>query len=148
MMLKARVLSTGKTAAGVEVPEALVTTLGSGRHPKVRVTVRGYTFRSSIGSMGGRFMLPMTADTRERAGVSPGDEVELDIEVDNEPRAVEVPPELAAGLAQDEAAARFFEGLSYSNQRRVVEPIHAAKAAETRARRIEKALAGLRAGRI
>ncbi len=148
MLLKARVLSAGKTAAGVVVPEEFVAALGSGRHPRVRVTVRGYSFRSSIAFMGGRFMLPMTAETREHAGVACEDEVELDIEIDNEPREVEVPPDLASALKQDEAARRFFEALSYSNKRRVVEPIQAAKAAETRARRIEKATAGLRAGRI
>ena len=148
MRLKARVLSSGKTAAGVVVPEEFVAALGSGRHPRVRVTVRGYSFRSSIAFMGGRFMLPMTAETRERAGVAREDEVELDIEVDNEPREIEVPADLASALEQDDTARRFFEALSYSNKRRVVEPIQAAKAAETRARRIEKAMAGLRAGRI
>ena len=148
MLLKARILSAGKTAAGIVVPEEFVAALGSGRHPRVRVTVRGHSFRSSIAFMGGRFMLPMTAETRERAGVAAGDEVELDVEVDNEPREVEVPVDLASALSQDEVARRFFETRSYSNKRRWVEPILAAKAAETRARRIEKAIAGLRDGRV
>src|ERR1700694_5993480 len=84
----------------------------------------------------------MTAETRERAGVTAGDEVE--IELDLAPREVEVPVDFATGLAGDDVALRSFEALSYSNKRRLVIPVEAAKAAETRLRRIEKTVAALR----
>ncbi len=147
MRLRARIHSTGKTAAGVVVPDEFVEALGAGRHPKVRVTVGAYTFRSSIASMGGRFMLPMTAETREHAGVAAGDEIDLDVEPDTEPRHVVVPDDLASALAQDEAARRAFDALSYSNKRRLVIPIESAKTADTRRRRVEKTVAALGEGR-
>ena len=148
MRLRTRIEQTGKTAAGVVVPDEIVAGLGSGRHPRVRVTIGGYTFRSSIASMGGRFLLPMTADTRGRASVAAGNEVDLDIELDDEPREVEVPADLAAALDRDKAARRRFGALSYSNQRRIVIPIESAKTEETRRRRVERAVADLRDGRV
>lgn len=67
MRLRAEIERTGRTSAGVVVPDECVTAMGPSRHPRVRVTLGGYTFRSSIGVMGGRFLLPMTAET-PRAG--------------------------------------------------------------------------------
>lgn len=148
MQLRARIERTGKTTAGVVVPDEFVAALGSGRHPRVRVTLGSYTFRSSIASMGSRFMLPMTAETRDHAGVAAGDEVELDIELDGEAREVEVPADLAAALNRDDAARRRFEALSYSNKRRLVIQIESAKTEETRQRRIEKTVAALHDGRV
>lgn len=146
MRLRARIESSGKTTAGVVVPDDFVAALGPSRHPRVRVTVGGHTFRSSIASMGGRFMLPMTADTRSRAGVAAGDEVDLDIVLDEEPREVEVPADLVAALEGDAAAKRAFDALSYSGKRRLVIPIESAKSEETRRRRIERTVAGLHDG--
>lgn len=147
MRLRAKIESTGKIAAGIVVPDEFVAALGSSRHPRVRVTLGSYMFRSSIASMGGRFMLPMTAGTRDHAGVAAGDAVELDIELDDEPREVEVPADLAAALDRDDAARRHFDALSYSNKRRLVIPIESAKTEETRQRRIEKSVAALHDGR-
>ena len=90
-------------------------------------------------------MLPLSAEHREAAGVTAGQEVEVDVEVDDAPREVEVPEDLLAALAADEAARAAFEKLSYSNKRRIVLSVEGAKAAETRARRIDKALAELHA---
>jgi uncharacterized protein YdeI (YjbR/CyaY-like superfamily) len=59
-----------------------------------------------------------------------------------------VPPDFAAALDQDPAARRFFDGLSYSNKRRFTLPIEEAKSAETRERRIAKAVSQLREGRL
>jgi uncharacterized protein YdeI (YjbR/CyaY-like superfamily) len=92
-------------------------------------------------------MLPVSAEVRERAGVAAGDEVEVDIALDNQPREVVVPPDFADALDRDAGARRFFDGLSYSNKNRFVLSIEAAKTAETRQRRIEKAVATLREGR-
>jgi len=147
MLLRAKILAAGKTAAGIVVPDDFVAALGTSRHPRVRVSVNGHTFRSSIASMGGVFMLPMTAATRAQTGVAAGSEVEFDIELDLDPRVVEVPADLAAALTADAAAKRAFNALSYSNQRRLVIPIESAKADDTRRRRVEKTVAGLREGR-
>ena len=109
----------------------------------MRVTVNGYEYRSSIASMGGRFMLGLSAEVRAGAGVSAGDEIELDLQLDDAPREVEVPDDLAQALAASPSAQRAFEALSYSNRRRLVLAVEAAKAAETRQRRIAKTVADL-----
>jgi Bacteriocin-protection, YdeI or OmpD-Associated/Domain of unknown function (DUF1905) len=141
-----RVELNGKTATGIEVPADVVTGLGAGRRPAVRATINGFTYRTSVGTMGGRFLLPVSAQIRAGAGVAAGDEVDVDLEPDTEPRIVTVPADLAAALDADPAAQRAFAGLSYSQQLRYVQPVEDAKTAETRQRRIGKVLSGLRAG--
>jgi Bacteriocin-protection, YdeI or OmpD-Associated/Domain of unknown function (DUF1905) len=137
----------GKTATGIPVPEQVVTSLGSSKRPPVRVTINGHTYRSTLASRGGQFMLPLSAENRTSAGVAAGDEVEVDIELDTAPREVTVPPDLAEALEREVDAKRYFEGLSYSQKQRHVLPIEQAKTAETRQRRIDKALSMLREGR-
>ena len=137
----------GKTATGIRVPPEVVASLGSHKRPAVRVTLNGHTYRSTIAPLGGEFMLPVSADVREAAGVAAGDEVDVDVELDTEPREVTVPPDFAEALDGDADARRFFDGLSYSNKRRHVLSIEEAKTAETRQRRIAKALSTLREGK-
>ncbi len=134
----------GKTATGIQVPAEIVADLGQGKHPTVRVTIKGYTYRSSIASMGGKFMLPVSAEVRLKAGVAANDEIDVDIESDTEPRDVTIPPDFTDALDSDGAAKRSFDGLSYSNKRRYVLSIEGAKTAETRQRRIAKAVSELR----
>lgn len=98
--------------------------------------------------MGGRFMLGVSAKVREWAGVSGGDKVDIDIELDTEPREVIVPLDFAAALKRDVDARRVFDGLSITKNQRFVLPIEDAKTDETRLRRIEKAVSALREGRI
>jgi hypothetical protein len=148
MHFRAVIKGTGKTAAGIEVPDDVVAGLGAGRKPPVRVTINGHTYRSSVAVMGGVFMVGVNNEFRRTSGVAPGDEVDIDIEVDTEPREVVVPPDLVAALDADPEARSFFESLSYSNKRRIVEPIVDAKAPDTRQRRIEKSVAGLHDHRI
>jgi hypothetical protein len=148
MRFRATIELSGKTATGIEVPEEVVAGLGNSRRPAVRATISGYTYRSSVGSMGGRFLLPISAEVRDRAGVAAGDEVDVDLELDAEPREVTVPPDLAEALGRDPEAKRFFEGLSYSAKQRVVLPIEGAKTAATRQRRLDKAIDQLRAERV
>jgi len=143
MRFRALIQGTGKSAAGIEVPDEVVEALSSSRKPPVRVTINGHTYRSSIASMGGVFMVGVTNEFRRESGVAAGDTVDIDIELDTEPREVVVPADLSAALGADPEAQAFFDGLSYSNKRRIVEPIVAAKAPETRQRRIEKSVAGL-----
>ena len=137
----------GKTATGIQVPDAVVADLGGGKRPAVRVTINGYTYRSTVATMGGVFMLPVSAEVRAGAGVQAGDDVDVDIERDNEPREVVVPPDFAAALDGDADAKRFFDGLSYSHKQRHVLSIEGAKTSETRERRIAKAVEMLRQGR-
>lgn len=137
----------GKTATGIRVPPEVVEGLGSGKRPAVLVTIHGYTYRSTIAPMGGLFYLPVRAEVRERAGVAAGDEVEVDVELDTEPREVTVPEDMAAALAADADARHAFDALSYSNKRRIILSIEDAKTAETRQRRIDKAVSSLREGR-
>ena len=94
----------GKTATGIEVPEDVVAALGSGNRPPVTVTIGGHTYRTTVAWMGGRFLIGLSAENRTAAGVAAGDEVDVEIELDAEPREVEVPADLAEALAQDDAA--------------------------------------------
>jgi hypothetical protein len=144
MKFRAVVELSGKSATGIEVPAEVVDALGSGKRPAVRATINGFTYRSSVGSMGGRFLLPVSAQIRAGAGLAAGDEVEVDLELDTEPRTVTVPADLAAALDADPAAQRAFDRLSYSHQLRYVQPIEDAKSAETRQRRIDKTVSELR----
>ena len=147
MKFRGTIELAGKTATGIEVPAAVVAKLGSSRKPAVRVTIKGYTYRSTIATMGGRFMLPISAQVREAAGVAAHDKVEVDVELDTAPREVTVPADFSRALAREAAAKRFFEGLSFSNKQRIVIAIEAAKAPETRQRRIAKWVGSLREGR-
>ena len=147
MKFRASIELAGRTATGIEVPAAVVAKLGSSKKPAVRVTMKGYTYRSTVATMGGRFMLPISSQVREAASVKAGDQVDVHVELDMAPREVTVPADFARALARDAAARRFFEGLSFSNKQRIVISIEAAKAPETRERRIVKAVSGLREGR-
>jgi len=147
MRFHTTILLGGKTATGIQVPADIVTRLGSGKRPAVRVTINGYTYRSTVAVMGGEFMLPVSAEVRENAGIAAGDEVEVSVELDTEPREVAVPADFTDALGRDADARRSFEGLSYSNKRRIVLSIDDAKTAETRRRRIDKAVGNLREGR-
>ena len=144
MKLTTVIKSAGKTAAGIVVPDEFVEGLGGGGRPKVRVTVAGYTYRSSIARMGGTYMLGVSNETRDATGLRPGQTVDFDIELDNEPREVAVPPDLQVALDKDAAVKAAFEKLSYSNKRRVVMPIESIKNAETRARRVQRTVEDLR----
>lgn len=135
----------GKTATGIRVPAEVVAALGPGKRPPVRVTINGYTYRSTVAPLGGAFMLPVSAEVRQGAGVAAGDEVNVDLELDSAPREVAVPPDFAEALDRDAEARRHFEGLSYSNKRRYIISIEEAKTAETRQRRITRAVTELRA---
>jgi hypothetical protein len=146
MKFHGRVELNGKTATGIEVPAEVVTGLGAGKRPAVRARVNGFTYRTSVAPMGGRFLLPVSAQIRAGAGVAAGDEVDVDLEVDTEPRTVSVPADLAVALDTDPAVRRAFDALSYSQQLRYVQPVEDAKAAATRQRRIDKVLSDLRAG--
>jgi Domain of unknown function (DUF1905)/Bacteriocin-protection, YdeI or OmpD-Associated len=146
MRFRTKILPAGKTAAGIEVPAKVVAALGSSKRPPVRATINGYTYRSTVAVMGGKFMLGVSNEVRKNAGVAAGDTVDIDLEVDTQTREVELPPDFAAALARDAKAKKFFEGLSYSKKLRLVIPIDI-KNVETRKERIKQTVEGLREGK-
>jgi hypothetical protein len=142
------ILQSGKTAMGFEVPQEAVDALGAGKRPPVTVTINGYSYRSSIAVLQGRYMIGVSAENRGPAGVTAGNEVEVRLELDTAPREVTMPPDLAAALDAEPAARRTFDALSYSNKSWHTIQVEGAKTPETRARRIEKSIAALREGRL
>jgi len=146
MRFSTTVVLGGKTATGLEVPAEVVTALGAGKRPPVTVTVGGHTYRSTVAPMAGSYWLPLAAEHRVAARVAAGDVVEVDVELDEAPRVVEVPADLAAALDAEPEARRRFDALSFSNQRRHVLAVEGAKADATRARRVASAVAALREG--
>jgi hypothetical protein len=147
MRFRATVELGGKTATGIEVPEEVVTALSSGGRPPVSVTIGGHTYRTTVARMGGRYLVPLSAENRMAAGVAAGDEVDVDIEPDAAPREVEVPADLAEALAGDDAARATFDGLSFSHRKEWVRWVEEAKKPETRATRLTKTVESLRAGK-
>lgn len=142
MRFRTEVELGGKTATGFQVPAEVVEGLGKGKRVPVTVTINGHAYRSTIAPSGGAYYLPLSAENRAGAGVAAGDEIEVEVALDEKPREIAVPDDLAAAL---EAAGKrdAFDALSYSNKRRLVEPIEAAKAPETRQRRVAKVIADL-----
>jgi hypothetical protein len=146
MKFRATVLLEGKTATGFRVPADVVASFDHGKRPPVSVTINGYTYRSTVAAYGDDYLLPLAAEHRAAAGVAAGDEIEVSLELDTAPREVEVPADLASALDADPPARAFFDGLSYSNRRRIVLAVEGAKAPETRVRRIASWVERLRAG--
>jgi hypothetical protein len=147
MKFRATVELGGKTATGIEVPDDVVAVLGSGSRPPVTVTVGGHSYRTTVARMGGRFLVPLSAENRTAAGVAAGDQVDVDIEPDTAPREVEVPPDLAEALAGDDAARATFDGLSFTHRKEWVRWVEEAKKADTRATRLAKTVEALHAGK-
>src|SRR5215211_5464518 len=147
MRFRAKVELGGKTATGISVPDDVVAAIGSGRRPKVQVTVGGHSYRTMVASRGGRYFVPLSKENRAAAGIAAGDEVAVDIEADAEPRTVAVPAYFADALAGDATARGFFDRLSYTHQTEWVRWVEDAKKAETRATRIAKTVESLHAGR-
>jgi hypothetical protein len=145
MRFRTKILAAGKTAAGIEVPAKVVAALGSSKRPPVRATINGFTYRSTVAVMGGKFMLGISNDVRKSAGVEAGETVDVDLELDTEAREVPMPPDFAAALARDAKAKKFFDGLSYSKKLRLVIPIDI-KNVETRKQRIAKTVEQLKKG--
>jgi len=146
MRFRATVQLHGRTATGIQVPDEVVAALGPSKRPPVRVTIGDHTYRSSVASMGGRFMVGISAENRAATGVAAGDEVDVDLDLDTEPRTVTVPPDFAEALDGDHTARKAFDALAYSHQLRHVLAIEGAKTADTRQRRIAKAVTTLRDG--
>ena len=137
----------GKTATGLQVPDEVVAALGPGRRPAVRVTIGGHSYRTTVATMGGRFLVPLSAENRTAAGVAAGDEVEVEIEADTAPREVSLPADLVEAMAADAAVQEFFAALAPSHRKEWVRWVEEAKKPDTRTDRIRKTVDALRAGR-
>lgn len=137
----------GRSATGIPFPAEVVEALGGGKRPAVRVTLNGYTYATTLGSMGGQVLAPLAAEHRTAAGVAAGEEHDVDVELDAAPRTVETPGDLAAALAKDAAATATFEKLAPSHRKEYVRWITEAKKAETRATRVARAVDALRDGK-
>jgi hypothetical protein len=147
MKFRAKLQLEGKTATGIRVPEEVVTGLAAGKRVAVTVTIKGYTYRSTIAPYNGVYMLPVSAEVRDGAGVKAGDMLDIELAVDSAPREVAVPADLAAALAQNAKARAYFQGLSYSHKKAYVLWIEEAKKAETRQKRVAGAVEMLNAGK-
>jgi hypothetical protein len=138
--------ASGGNNVGIVVPDDVVAAFGRGKRVPVVVTIDGgYEYRSTIASMGGKFLISFNAETRKVTGRGAGDQVEVRLDVDDAPRTVDVPDDLAAELARDDAAKAAWDALSHSRQRAHADSVTGAKAADTRARRVAKVLDTLRA---
>ncbi len=131
------ILKTGTNTAGIPVPEEVIEKLGAGKRPLVRVTLKQYSYRSAVAVMDGKYMISLSAAHRQAAGVEGGEAVDVTLELDVEPRTVEIPQDLKAALVKAGALAAF-EKSAPSQQKEYVRQVEEAKAQETRERRIAK----------
>lgn len=140
------VAATGNNT-GIVVPDEIIEQLGAGRRPPLLVDVNGHEYRTTVGVMGGKAMVGISAAVRQATGLTGGDPIRVTLTVADTPREVDVPADFAEALAADQTAGAFFATLSNSLQRYHVDNVTGAKTPETRQRRIEKALDLFREGK-
>jgi Bacteriocin-protection, YdeI or OmpD-Associated/Domain of unknown function (DUF1905) len=129
---------------GLEVPPEVVESLGEGKRPRVTITINGHSWKSRVAIMRGRYLLGLSNANRQAAGVVTGDEVEVELEFDRDPRIVVEPEDFAHALDADPIARSAYDRLPDGRKREHVRAIESAKKPETRMRRIEKVLATVR----
>src|SRR5215210_6188434 len=133
----------GLNATGIRIPAEVIAELGTQKRPKVEVSLNGYTYRSTVAVFGDVCMLGVSQAHREAAGLEAGDQLEVTIELDTEPRTVEVPEDLRAALSDRAGAMVAFDALAFSRRKEYVRQVEDAKTQETRERRISKIVAEL-----
>jgi hypothetical protein len=131
-------------AAGITVPPAEIAKLGTSKRPKVKVTLNGYTYRSTVAVMGGEFMIGVAQEHRAAAGLKGGEKLKVTLELDTEERTVDVPADLKKALTKAKVL-KAFEAQSFTNRKEAVRSVEEAKAPETRLRRIDKIVSSLQA---
>ncbi|GAA5210776.1 YdeI/OmpD-associated family protein [Microbacterium kyungheense] len=129
---------------GLEVPPGVVEALGGGARPAVTIRINDHSWRSRVAIMRGRHLIGLSNANRRAVGVAIGDQVEVELTLDTEPRIVVEPDDLAAALDVDQDARAAYDALTSSRRREVVRSVESAKRPETRRRRIEHAIAALR----
>jgi uncharacterized protein YdeI (YjbR/CyaY-like superfamily) len=126
------------------VPAEVVDALDSGKRPAVAITINGHTWRSRVASKEGRYLIGISAANRAAAGIVEGDQVEITLELDTEPRKVDEPADLRVALDAALTARAAFDRLAFGLRRKHVNHIEAAKAEHTRKRRIQALVESLR----
>jgi Bacteriocin-protection, YdeI or OmpD-Associated/Domain of unknown function (DUF1905) len=132
---------------GIVVPGEVIEQLGGGQRPPLLVNVNGYEYRNTVGVRGGQHMISISAAVRKETGLKGADPIDVILTLADGPREVIIPADFAAALAADEQAGAFFAQLSNSLRRYHVDTITGAKSAETRQRRIDRAIALFQAGK-
>ncbi len=146
MKFKTKILQIGNNT-GINVPDEIIAKLAAGKKPPVVITVKKYTYRSTVAVMGGKYMISLSAENRKNANVKGGDELEIVITLDTEPRTVQLPIDFQNRLAKNKQAEAAFEKLSPSRKKAIVVSINDAKTKETKIKRIEKAINSLAEGK-
>jgi Bacteriocin-protection, YdeI or OmpD-Associated/Domain of unknown function (DUF1905) len=134
-------LSAVGNNTGIEVPDEKIAELAGGKRPAVVVNVNGYEYRNTVGVMGGKHLVSVSAAIRKETGLRGGDPIHVTLTLADNPREIEIPADFETALAKAAAAGKFFATLSNSLQRYHVDTINSAKTDETRQRRIDKAIA-------
>jgi len=138
-------LESDQGACFIRVPPQTLTALGEGRRVPLRVTLNGYTYRTTVAVYGGKSYIGVRREVREAAGVAAGDPLTVGLEYDAQVRTVDLPAALHAALEADAAIAAAFEKLSYTRKKEFIRWVTGGKRAETQRRRMEQAMATLRA---
>jgi hypothetical protein len=138
-------LESDKEAHFIRVPATVLTALGTEKRAPVRLTINGHTYRTRIAVYGGQSYLGVRREIRVAAGIAAGDLLTVTLEYDAELRMVELPDAVRAALEADPGTAAAFDGLSYTRKKELVEWVTGAKRPETQRRRMEQAMAMLRA---
>lgn len=137
MKFKTTIFQKGNNL-GIEVPETIIQQLGAGKKPPVVVVIKNYTYKSTVGVMGGTFLIPFSSEHRKHIELNGGEIFEVSIDVDKDSRRIELPTVLKDKLKNDKSAQEFFESLSPSYQKKIVISIESAKTEETLNKRLEK----------
>ena len=139
--LKTKLTGSATSPTGIEVPPKIIEALGTAKKPAVVVTINGaFTYRTTVGVMGGTFMIPVSAERRKEAGIKAGDPIDVTLELDVAERTVEIPDDVAKIFGKNKAAKAAFDKLAYSHRKEHIRAIEDAKKPETRVARIEKML--------
>jgi hypothetical protein len=144
---RAKIEDAGGGGAFVSVPFDVEQAFGKKR-VKVLATIEGVPYRGSMVRMGSEcHLLPVLKEIREQIGKTFGDEIEVTVEEDTQPRQIVVPDDLRLALEAEPAAYTFFEKLSYTHQKEYVRWVEEAKRAETRLSHIQKTIEMLKQGK-
>ncbi len=140
---KTTILTAGKTATGICIPDQIIESFNAGKKPAVKITLNGYTYRSTVAAMNGKYMVGVSADVRAASGVKGGDTLTIEIELDSEERKVDLPDDFKKSLDKNLNAKKFFQTLTYSKQKNHVTLIEQARTEATRQKRIERSITDL-----
>ncbi len=137
---KAVIENAGNGGAYVKIPFDVEQVFGKKR-VQVNATFDGEPYRGLLVRMGEpSHILIILKGIREKIGKSFGDEVEVTVTVDDQPRVLEIPPDLAAAFEQNPEALALFDGLAYTHRREYVNWINEAKQDSTRQKRVTKTI--------